>query len=184
LGGIGRPESSIMTPTSVTPTSELLQRTTLDSPVGQLRLIATETALLAVLWPEEREGRVKFTTEPVDGDNKVLRQTAKQLGEYFAGKRRSFDLPLELRGTEFQQQVWQALAEIPFAETSTYGKQAAAIGRPRAIRAVGSANGRNPLSIVLPCHRIVGADGKLTGFAGGLDTKRWLLDHERMVGAR
>lgn len=173
-----------MTSTSVTPTSELLQRRTIDSPVGQLRLVATETALFAVLWPEEREGRVKFTTEPVDGDNKVLRQTTKQLGEYFAGKRRSFDLPLELRGTEFQQQVWLELAEIPFAETSTYGKQAAAIGRPRAIRAVGSANGRNPLSIVLPCHRIVGADGKLTGFAGGLDTKRWLLDHERAVGAR
>ena len=159
-------------------TTTTLQRTNIDSPVGQLGLVATATALVAVLWPEERDGRVRFSIEPTTGGNAVLDQTAEQLGEYFDGARRTFELPLELRGTEFQQQVWHALAEIPFGETSTYGKQAAAIGRPRAIRAVGSANGRNPLSIVLPCHRIVGADGTLTGFAGGLDTKRWLLDHE------
>jgi len=174
VGGVGLPESSIMT-------TRVLHRTTIESPVGQLSLVATDTTLVAVLWPEERDGRVKFPVVATAGSNEVLVTTAEQLGEYFDGKRRSFDLPLELRGTAFQQQVWQSLADIPFGETSTYGKQAAAIGRPRAIRAVGSANGRNPLSIVLPCHRIVGADGKLTGFAGGLDTKRWLLDHETQV---
>ena len=156
----------------------------IDSPVGELRLVATASALIAVLWPEERDGRVRFLIEPVDGSNAILDRTATQLREYFEGTRRTFDVPLELRGTDFQQSVWLALAEIPFAETSTYSKQAAAVGRPRATRAVGSANGRNPLSIVLPCHRIVGADGRLAGFAGGLDTKRWLLDHERTVAAR
>ena len=161
-----------------------LQRTTIDSPVGELGLVATSTTLLAVLWPEERDGRVRFSSDPVEGTNTILAETSKQLGEYFDGTRRTFDLRLELRGTEFQQDVWHALADIPYGETSTYSKQAAAVGRPRAVRAVGSANGRNPLSIVLPCHRIVGADGKLTGFAGGLDTKRWLLDHESRVAGR
>lgn len=160
-----------------------LHLSTIDSPVGHLRLVASDAALVAVLWPEERDGRVRFPTEPADGSNKVLDQAAEQLDEYFSGQRRSFELPLDPSGTEFQQQVWWALADIPFGETSTYGKQAAAIGRPRAVRAVGAANGRNPLSIVLPCHRIVGADGKLTGFAGGLDTKRWLLDHEVATAA-
>jgi methylated-DNA-[protein]-cysteine S-methyltransferase len=177
VGGFGIPESSIMTTIS-------LHRTTIDSPVGELGLVATSTALVAVLWPEERDGRVRFAVEPTDGSNEILTQTADQLGEYFDGDRRVFDLSLELRGTDFQQEVWQSLADIAYGETSTYGKQAVAIGRPRAIRAVGSANGRNPLSIVLPCHRIVGADGKLAGFAGGLDTKRWLLDHESGVAGR
>jgi len=161
---------------------------TLDSPVGQLRLVASDTALVAVLWPTEREGRVRFSIDPVvhraPSASTVLSTTARQLDEYFEGKRQTFDVPLDLRGTEFQTQVWQSLASIPFGETSTYGKQADAIGRPTAVRAVGSANGRNPLSIVLPCHRIVGADGKLTGFAGGLEAKRWLLDHESRVLAR
>ena len=158
-----------------------LCRTTIESPVGDLRLVATDQALVAVLWPSEPDGRVRFATDPRDGSNAVLDLAAEQLGQYFEGRRRRFELPLELRGTEFQQQAWTALADIPFGETSTYGKQAVAIGRPRAIRAIGSANGRNPLSIVLPCHRVVGADGSLTGFAGGLDTKRWLLDHEAEV---
>ncbi len=105
------------------------------------------------------------------------------MGEYFAGRRTTFDIPLDLRGTEFQVTVWRALAEIPFGQTSTYGEQAARIGRPSAARAVGAANGRNPVSIVLPCHRIVGKDGSLTGFAGGLDTKQYLLDHERQTTA-
>lgn len=168
----------------MTTSAPTLQSVTIDSPVGPLRLVATDAALVAVLWPEERDGRVKFAAEPIESDNEILDRAAVQLREYFAGERRSFDLPLDPQGTEFQHQVWQALTEIPFAETSTYGKQAASIGRPRAVRAVGSANGRNPLSIVVPCHRIVGADGKLTGFAGGVDTKRWLLDHERAVADR
>ncbi|MBT5756113.1 MAG: methylated-DNA--[protein]-cysteine S-methyltransferase, partial [Acidimicrobiaceae bacterium] len=115
----------------------------IDSPVGELRLVATASALIAVLWSEERDGRVRFPIEPVDGSNAILDRTATQLREYFEGTRRTFDVPLELRGTDFQQSVWLALAEIPFAETSTYSKQAAAVGRPRATRAVGSANGRN-----------------------------------------
>jgi len=158
-----------------------LQTRSIDSPVGVLRLVADDASLVAVLWPEEREGRVKFPDEPASGDNHVLAATADQLGEYFAGQRRTFDLPLHLRGTEFQQQVWRSLAAIPYGETSTYAKQAAVVGRPRAVRAVGSANGRNPLSIVLPCHRIVAASGALAGFAGGIETKQWLLNHEADV---
>ena len=137
-----------------------------------------------MLWPDERDGRVTFDDEPAAGTNTIVSAAARQLDEYFAGTRRTFDLPLDLRGTEFQQQVWLSLPKIPYGETSTYAKQAATIGRPRAVRAVGSANGRNPLSIVLPCHRIVAANGSLAGFAGGLDTKRWLLDHEAEVAAR
>ncbi|MEM7094937.1 MAG: methylated-DNA--[protein]-cysteine S-methyltransferase [Actinomycetota bacterium] len=155
-----------------------------DSPVGELRLVATDDALVAVLWPDDAEGRVRFSEEPVEGSHEVLHRTASQLDEYFAGERQSFDLPLEPNGTEFQRSVWWSLAEIPFGETSTYGAQAEVIGRPRAVRAVGTANGKNPLSIVLPCHRIVGADGGLAGFAGGLETKRWLLDHEASVAAQ
>jgi len=152
---------------------------TLDSPIGALRLVASDSALVAVLWPEEKEGRVTFDDEPqTAAHHPIIDKASVQLDEYFAGDRRDFDLPLDPQGTEFQRQCWWALAEIPFGETSTYGKQAARIGRPKAIRAVGSANGRNPLSIVLPCHRVIGANGKLAGFAGGLDAKQWLLDHE------
>jgi methylated-DNA-[protein]-cysteine S-methyltransferase len=111
----------------------------------------------------------------------VLEEACCQLDDYFAGRRTSFDLPLDLQGTPFQQDAWRALAEIPFGETRTYAQQAGRLGRPSASRAVGAANGRNPLSIVLPCHRVVGSDGSLTGFAGGLETKRWLLEHERAV---
>ncbi len=174
-----------MTPTSTpTATPKTLHKLTIDSPVGPLTLVASDDHLVAVLWPEERDGRVTFASEPIAGTNRVLDRAAKQLGEYFDGTRQTFVLALDLRGTEFQREVWQALADIPFAETSTYSKQAVAVGRPRAVRAVGSANGRNPLSIVLPCHRIVAANGSLAGFAGGLDTKRWLLDHERAVAGR
>lgn len=156
-----------------------LQTITMNSPVGQLRLVADDDSLVAILWPEEREGRVRFAAEPAPvTTHPMLDEAIVQLDEYFSGDRKVFDLPLDPRGTEFQRSVWWSLASIAFGETSTYGKQAANIGRPTAVRAVGSANGRNPLSIVLPCHRIVGADGKLTGFAGGIDTKRWLLDHE------
>lgn len=157
---------------------------TIASPVGDLRLVATDQALVAVLWPNERQGRVTFACEPIAGSNDVIETTRRQLDEYFAGTRRTFDVPLDARGTEFQQLVWASLSEIPYGETATYSKQAAAIGRPRSVRAVGAANGRNPLSIVLPCHRVVAADGSLAGFAGGLETKRWLLDHEAAVAAR
>lgn len=161
-----------------------LVMSTIDSPVGELRIVASEDALHAVLWPDEREGRVVFAADVSPGQNKITRATAQQLAQYFAGERRSFDLPLAMAGTEFQELVWRSLAEIPFGETASYSKQATTIGRPKAIRAVGSANGRNPLSIVLPCHRIVAANGSLAGFAGGLDTKQWLLEHEAAVAAR
>lgn len=109
----------------------------------------------------------------------VLVETARQLAEYFAGERRVFELPLAPEGTAFQQLVWQALVKIPFGETRTYGQQAAAIRRPAASRAVGAANGKNPIGIIVPCHRVIGTNGTLTGYAGGLAMKRWLLEHER-----
>lgn len=150
-----------------------------NSPIGPLTLVASDAGLVAVLWPEEPEGRVTFGATIVEqDDHPILTAAADQLDEYFAGDRRDFDLPLDMRGTEFQVEAWQALTTIPFGETASYSQQAARIGRPKAVRAIGAANGRNPLSIVVPCHRVVGANGSLTGFAGGLDAKRFLLDHE------
>lgn len=113
----------------------------------------------------------------------MLRRAAAQLGEYFSGRRRDFDLPLAPVGTPFQRSAWRALAGIPFGETRTYAQQAQTLGRPTATRAVGAANGRNPISIVVPCHRVVGRDGRLTGYAGGVETKAWLLAHEARVTA-
>ena len=149
------------------------------SPVGQLTLVASDAGLRAVLWPDDV--RMEFTSAPLPPGqpHAVIDRAQSQLDEYFAGQRKRFDLPLDLIGTEFQILVWRSLADIAFGETSTYGEQAAAIGRPTAVRAVGAANGRNPVSIVLPCHRVVGRDGSLTGFAGGLDAKRFLLNHEQ-----
>jgi methylated-DNA-[protein]-cysteine S-methyltransferase len=149
-----------------------------ESPVGVLTLVASGVGLRAVLWPDDRVERVPLpmlTRDP----SLVLNETARQLDEWFAAKRTTFELPLDLRGTPFQVAAWHALADIPFGRTATYGEQAARLGRPTAVRAIGAANGRNPVSIVLPCHRVVGANGSLTGFAGGLETKRWLLDFEQ-----
>ena len=152
------------------------------TPFGSLALSATAAGLRAVLWLRDDERRADAAgAEP--GAASVLAEAARQLDEYFAGARTSFDLQLELQGTPFQLAAWNALAEIPFGETRSYAEQAERIGRPAAYRAVGAANGRNPLSIVLPCHRVLGSDGSLTGFAGGLDAKRRLLDHERAVVA-
>lgn len=149
------------------------------TPFGELTLVASSAGLRAVLWPVEREGRVRLPEEVrEDPDDELLLTAARQLDEYAAGRRRSFDLPLDLHGTELQRATWERLADIPFGETCTYGEHAARIGRPQAVRAVAAAIGRNPVSIVLPCHRVLGSDGSLTGFAGGLDTKRLLLDHE------
>jgi methylated-DNA-[protein]-cysteine S-methyltransferase len=111
----------------------------------------------------------------------VVKSTLDQLREYFSGARTAFDVPLDLHGTEFQVATWRSLAEIPFGKTISYGEQAASIGRPKAVRAVGGANGRNPVAIVLPCHRVIGANGSLTGFGGGIAVKQWLLQHERSV---
>ena len=158
-----------------------LSRTQIDSPVGRLDLIASDDALVAVLWERDRPDRVRL--EPlVDAvGHPILEMTARQLGEYFAGARTVFDIPLEFRGPDFQTSVWRALLTIPFGETRTYGQIAAQIGRPTASRAVGAANGANPISIIAPCHRVIGADGSLTGFAGGMENKRLLLNLE---GAR
>ena len=147
----------------------------MKSPVGKLKLVARSRALIAVLWEKERPGRVKLDEMSLDPQHPVLIEAERQLSEYFAGKRTQFDLPLQPEGTEFQKKVWQALREIPFGETKSYLDLARAIGSPDASRAVGAANGKNPLSIIVPCHRVVGADGALTGFAGGLETKAALL---------
>lgn len=160
---------------------DALSMTTMDTPVGELTLVAGAMGLRAVLWPDERDGRVPLgdMTGGGPGADAVLTAAREQLLEYFAGDRREFDLPLDPVGTPFQQEAWLALRTIPFGHTITYGEQARRLGDARKSRAVGAANGRNPISIVVPCHRVVGSTGSLTGFAGGLDAKAWLLRHER-----
>lgn len=152
---------------------------TMDSPVGELKLVASDKGLAAILWENDDPDRVRLGTPVETPDHPVLVAAATQLAEYFAGKRTSFDLPLDFQGTDFQKRVWQELLAIPFGETRSYADVARAIGRPTAYRAVGAANGRNPISIVAPCHRVVGTDGALTGFAGGLKAKELLLGLER-----
>lgn len=148
---------------------------TVDSPIGPLTLVARDQRLAAILWEHEREGRVRLGPTTEDADHAVLVETARQLQEYFRGQRSQFDLALDFTGTPFQRQVWAALLTIPFGETRSYGEIAQQIGHPKAARAVGAANGRNPIAIVAPCHRVIGASGDLTGFAGGLHAKQTLL---------
>ncbi len=194
------------TTTRTTLSRTSLSRTQMDSPLGLLTLVASDDGLRAVMWPEadvieaeliepelsepeliedEPSEAALIEKQPVEDEliedptHPVLVAAVAQLEEYFDGKRTDFDLPLDLMGTNFQVACWLALDEIPYGETRTYGEQATSVGRPTATRAVGAANGRNPVSIVLPCHRVIGADGSLTGFGGGLDAKRWLLDHEQ-----
>jgi len=155
-----------------------LTQTTMDSPVGVLRIIGSDAGIRAVLWPDERDGRVAFDEEIVDGTLPVLEEARVQLKAYIDGDRDNFDLPLDLVGTDFQRAVWEGLQQIPFGSTRSYGDLASDLERPGAARAVGAATGRNPVSIIVPCHRLVGSTGSLTGFAGGIDTKRWLLNHE------
>jgi methylated-DNA-[protein]-cysteine S-methyltransferase len=152
--------------------------TTLASPVGELTLVAKGDSLAAILWQDDRPGRVRLGEMRVDASRPVLLETARQLNDYFAGRRTAFDLPLAFDGTAFQQDVWQALLTIPYGETRSYGDIARQIGRPQAVRAVGAANGRNPISIIAPCHRVIGASGELTGFAGGMLAKETLLTIE------
>ena len=150
----------------------------MDSPVGRLTLVADDHALRAVLWQDDAIDRVKLPEMQLQVEHPILLHTQQQLRQYFAGERSDFDLPLAFEGTVFQQQVWQALLSIPYGETRSYGQIAAQIGRPKAVRAVGSANAKNPLSIVVPCHRVIGTNGQLVGFAGGLDKKQFLLHLE------
>lgn len=148
---------------------------TIDSPVGQLTLVAAGPKLAAILWENDKPGRVPLGPMRESPQDPVLREAERQLQEYFAGTRQHFDLELEFIGTNFQKNVWQALLGIPYGQTRSYAQIAAQIGRPKAVRAVGAANGRNPLSIVAPCHRVVGKSGELTGYAGGLPAKQLLL---------
>lgn len=148
------------------------------SPVGSLKLVATDDGLAAILWENENPRRVPLNIIGEDNAHPVLVETERQLEEYFSGKRKTFALKLDFAGTEFQKKVWRALLAIPFGETRSYGQIAKEIGRPTAVRAVGAANGRNPISIIAPCHRVIGSTGKLTGFAGGLDAKARLLELE------
>ena len=153
--------------------------TTVDSPIGRLFLAAEDEGLRAVEFPENRHP-VKREANWHEASHPVLDAAAGQLNEYFAGQRQTFDLPLAPRGTDFQLAVWQALRSIPFGQTWSYAQLAAKIGKTSAVRAVGAANGRNPLPIIVPCHRVIGADGSLTGFGGGMPTKAFLL---RLEGA-
>lgn len=150
--------------------------TTTDSPVGPLLLTSDGRALTRVLFDADPDP--DWSAQPCD----LLDRAVEQLREYFAGERTEFDLPLAPDGTPFQRRVWEALRTIPYAETISYRQLADRVGNPSASRAVGLANGRNPISLVVPCHRVIGADGSLTGYGGGLDRKRTLLDLERRVG--
>jgi methylated-DNA-[protein]-cysteine S-methyltransferase len=147
-----------------------------DTPIGKLTVVAADTGIRSVLWNGQAP-----PDDAMEGTSEILDAAVSQLREYFAGARRSFDLPLDLLGTPFQQKAWLELGSIPFGETISYAEQARRVGRPKATRAVGAANGRNPVPVVLPCHRVIGSTGALTGFGGGLDTKRALLDHEAEV---
>ena len=147
----------------------------MDSPVGKLKLVASGSKLVAILWEHERPNRVKLGESVEAEDSPALIEAQRQLNEYFAGKRTQFELELDFKGTEFQKKVWQALLTIPFGETRSYSQIATQIGNAKAVRAVGAANGRNPISIIAPCHRVIGASGDLTGFAGGLKAKETLL---------
>lgn len=146
---------------------------TLETELGPLLASASPEGLTALLWNAEQP----VVHVRADGDRHID-QFVEELGEYLAGARRSFTVALDPAGTPFQLQVWRALTGIPYGETRTYGAQAEAVGRPSAVRAVAAANGRNPLSIVVPCHRVIGANGSLTGYAGGLEVKRRLLELE------
>lgn len=164
-----------------------IQRRTLDTPIGRLGIFADDDGIVAVHWDTDAElagadahNPLHFdaVTDAGDGDSELLDTAASQLAEYFAGDRVEFDVPLAPRGTEFQLAAWAALRTIPYGETVTYGDQARRMGDVNKARAVGAANGKNPIPIMIPCHRVVGSSGDLVGFAGGVGVKRWLLAHE------
>lgn len=151
----------------------------MDSPVGALKLVAHDHALVAVMWDNEDHKRVRLAELIEDHQHPMLLRVKKQLEQYFAGQRQQFDLPLDFKGTDFQQQVWQTLLTIPYGETRSYKEIAVQIGNEKAVRAVGAANGKNLISIIAPCHRVIGSSGALVGFAGGLDKKQILLSLEQ-----
>ncbi|SFM99019.1 methylated-DNA-[protein]-cysteine S-methyltransferase [Chitinophaga sp. YR627] len=150
----------------------------MSSPVGAIRMIASETGLAAILWEGEDYKRTKLSSPVKDDNAPILLQAEEQLKEYFAKQRIVFDVPLDFKGTPFQVRVWEALLQIPYGVTKTYGELARLLGDIKTVRAVGGALNKNPISIIVPCHRVVGASGKLVGFAGGLENKSILLDLE------
>lgn len=157
----------------------MLTTMTMSSPLGPLQLCARGDQLIGVYLPKHDPAPPASLAGARDASGGVLALTATQLHEYFAGERTAFDVPLDPDGTGFQKLVWQALEQIPYGVTRSYGELAKAIGRPAASRAVGMANSRNPISIIVPCHRVIGANGSLTGYAGGMRVKQWLLEHEQ-----
>ncbi|MBK9031409.1 MAG: methylated-DNA--[protein]-cysteine S-methyltransferase [Myxococcales bacterium] len=156
----------------------MLAHATLPSPIGPITVVASPDAVVAI---HLGAGLPRLASQPTPG-HPLLDAAARQLREYFAGARRAFELPLGGAGTAFQRDVWRALCAIPFGVTCGYAELAARLGRPTAARAVGAANGKNPIAIVVPCHRVIGKDGTLTGYAGGVAIKQWLLEHEARVG--
>lgn len=163
----------------------MLERTlyykTVASPVGTLRLIASDKGLSAVLFAGGRSKQISDNAMQQDDNHPILKKAEMQLAEYFSGKRKAFDLPLDPKGSVFQLKAWRELQKIPYGQTISYGEQARRVGDAKKARAVGMANGRNPLAIVVPCHRVIGKDGTLTGFGGGIKTKQYLLDLERQA---
>jgi methylated-DNA-[protein]-cysteine S-methyltransferase len=153
----------------------------MKSSVGEITLVADNVSLRAIYWLNQKPDRVKFPDLENNDSNHVLKLAVKQLKAYFSGTRREFDIPLRPVGTVFQEEVWLALRSISYGETVSYSDIAKQIGRPKAVRAVGAAIGKNPLSIMIPCHRVIGANGKLIGFAGGLSTKEFLLNLENQT---
>jgi methylated-DNA-[protein]-cysteine S-methyltransferase len=153
----------------------------IESPLGKLLLVSDGSAIAGLYLAGQKYFPHQIESRSEDSQLEIFMQTQKQLEEYFTHQRRHFDLPINLDGTEFQRQVWQCLREIPFGETISYGTLAQQVGQPNAARAVGAANGRNPISIIVPCHRVIATNGKLTGYAGGIDRKQWLLNHERIA---
>lgn len=147
----------------------------MDSPLGKIKIVGENDHIKRVSFVD---GEERETDGPVP---LVVRNCKKQLKEYFAGKRKEFNVPLDPDGTDFQKQVWEALLDIPFGKTSTYAKQSISLGDIKKIRAVGTANGKNPIAVIIPCHRVIGTDGSLTGYAGGLDKKEWLLRLEESM---
>ena len=156
-----------------------LSAAVLESPIGPLTIIASDDGVRAIRWPGDPPQSVPLEPAVELPDHPVAREAVAQLEEYFAGDRRTFDVPLDPVGTDFQLAAWEALRSIPYGETVSYAEQADRLGDRNKARAVGAANGRNPIPIIVPCHRVVGASGSLTGFAGGLETKAWLLAHEQ-----
>jgi methylated-DNA-[protein]-cysteine S-methyltransferase len=152
-----------------------------QSPVGNLKLVASQNGLTAVLWRNDNDNELPFSLATEDFQNINIIKAKKQLTDYFAGKRTQFDIKLDLNGTDFQKNVWQQLLKIKFGQTQSYKDIALILKNKNACRAVGAANSKNPVPIIVPCHRVIGSNGTLTGFSGGLNTKSWLLDFEKSI---